>query len=194
MITINGTLRVRSINGRNGAFNVADLTTEIGEFKVKDAFLDQFEEGAYEGAFQIGRIFSASYTYGGRITIETRAHILGARLLNDDVGELPTEAVEPDPIEEQCKPPEAPTLPAPVAPDEQADEQAAAGTGQGQDEQDEQTEDDADKALFGHIYPLGGIVALDPTVDRAQFRRQRDRLKALGYHFDPLQQSWMKAA
>ncbi len=192
MITINGTLRVRSINGRNGAFNVADLTTEIGEFKVKDAFLDQFEEGAYEGAFQIGRIFSASYTSGGRITIETRASILGARLLNDDVGDLPTEAeaVEPDPIEEQCKPPEAPTtLPAPVTPDEQAEEQAA-GTEQGQDEQ---TEDDADKALFGHIYPLGGVVALDPTVDRAQFRRQRDRLKALGYHFDPLQQSWMKA-
>jgi hypothetical protein len=47
--------------------------------------------------------------------------------------------------------------------------------------------------LFGHIYPLGGTVALDPTVDRARFRRQRDRLKELGYRFEPLQQSWLKA-
>lgn len=188
MITLNGTLRVRSINGRNGRFNVADLGTEIGEFKVKDAFLDQFEEGAYDGAFQIGRIFAASYTNGGRITIETRAHVLGVRLHNDQVGQLPTEVVEPDPIEEAQQNPN-PEPPADVA--AQAD---------GVDMIDpapeavEHEEEDPDKILFGHLYPLGGTVALDPTVDRARFRRQRDRLKELGYRFEPLQQSWIMTA
>ncbi len=179
MITLNGTLRVRSINGRNGRFNVADLGTEIGEFKVKDAFLDQFEEGAYDGAFQIGRIFAASYTNGGRITIETRAHVLGVRLLNDQVGQLPTETVEPDPIEEVQQNPN------PEPPENIAAQADAVET---------IDEDDPDKLLFGHLYPLGGTVALDPTVDRARFRRQRDRLKELGYRFEPLQQSWLKAA
>ena len=188
MITLNGTLRVRSINGRNGRFNVADLTTEIGEFKVKDAFLDQFEEGAYDGAFQIGRIFAASYTNGGRITIETRAHVLGVRLLNDQVGQLPTEVVEPDPIEEAQQNPN-PEPPADVA--AQAD---GVDTIDPAPEAVEHEEEDQDKLLFGHIYPLGGTVALDPTVDRARFRRQRDRLKELGYRFEPLQQSWIKTA
>lgn len=188
MITLNGTLRVRSINGRNGRFNVADLVTEIGEFKVKDAFLDQFEEGAYDGAFQIGRIFSASYTNSGRITIETRAHVLGVRLLNDQVGQLPTETVEPDPIEEVQQHPN-PEPPANVA--AQAD---AVETIDSELTTDEREEEDPDKLLFGHLYPLGGTVALDPTVDRARFRRQRDRLKELGYRFEPLQQSWLKAA
>lgn len=191
MITLNGTLRVRSINGRNGRFNVADLTTEIGEFKVKDAFLDQFEEGAYDGAFQIGRIFAASYTNGGRITIETRAHVLGVRLLNDQVGQLPTEAVEPDPIEE-VQPNQNPEPPADVA--AQAETAEAIDPAPAAVEHEEHEEEDPDKLLFGHIYPLGGTVALDPTVDRARFRRQRDRLKALGYRFEPLQQSWIMTA
>jgi hypothetical protein len=186
MITLNGTLRVRSIYGRNGRFNVADLVTEIGEFKVKDAFLDQFEEGAYDGAFQIGRIFAASYTNGGRITIETRAHVLGVRLHNDQVGQLPTEVVEPDPIEEAQPNPE------PVA-----GITAQADTAEAIDPAPtavEHEEEDPDKLLFGHIYPLGGTVALDPTVDRARFRRQRDRLKELGYRFEPLQQSGIMTA
>lgn len=191
MITLNGTLRVRSINGRNGRFNVADLTTEIGEFKVKDAFLDQFEEGAYDGAFQIGRIVAASYTNGGRITIETRPHVLGVRLHNDQVGQLPTEAVEPDPIEE-VQPNQNPEPLADVA--AQAETAEAIDPAPAAVEHGEREEEDQDKILFGHLYPLGGTVALDPTVDRARFRRQRDRLKELGYRFEPLQQSWIKTA
>jgi hypothetical protein len=33
-------------------------------------------------------------------------------------------------------------------------------------------------------------IALDPTVDREVFRRQRDRLKAVGYRFDSKAQRW----
>ena len=35
-------------------------------------------------------------------------------------------------------------------------------------------------------------VKLDPTVDRAVFRNQRDRLKELGYLFDAKSQGWLK--
>lgn len=184
MITLQGTLRVRSINGRNGRFNVADLSTEIGDFKVKDAFLDQFEEGAYDGAFQIGRIYAASYTNGGRITIETRAHVLGVRLLDDQVGQLPTMVdPEPDPIEEVQRSPEPPEVAAQAVAVETIDPAPMTV---------ELEEEDPDKLLFGHIFPLGGVVMLDPTVDRARFRQQRDRLKELGYRFNPLNQNWVK--
>ena len=46
MITVkNATLRVKRINGRNGPFCIADLSTDFGEFKVKESLLDQFDEG-----------------------------------------------------------------------------------------------------------------------------------------------------
>ena len=34
MIKLRGTLSIRTINGRNGDFNIGRLTTEIGEFSV----------------------------------------------------------------------------------------------------------------------------------------------------------------
>jgi hypothetical protein len=53
---------------------------------------------------------------------------------------------------------------------------------------------DADAVLFGdELHALlmqHAPMKLDPTVDRTQFRTQRDRLKALGYGFDPKAQTW----
>lgn len=37
MINIPGQLAIRTINGRNGEFNVGKLSTSIGEFVIKDA-------------------------------------------------------------------------------------------------------------------------------------------------------------
>ena len=34
-------------------------------------------------------------------------------------------------------------------------------------------------------------ISLDPTVDRVQFRSQRERLKAVGYQFDAKSQEWV---
>ena len=54
MIKCNGTLRIKKIRqSRNGAFCIADLSTDFGEFKVKDPLLDQFEEGEYQGTLWI---------------------------------------------------------------------------------------------------------------------------------------------
>jgi hypothetical protein len=49
MLQVNGTLTVKKIHGAKGAFSVGDLVTEVGTFKIKDALLDQFEEGRYQG-------------------------------------------------------------------------------------------------------------------------------------------------
>lgn len=50
--------------------------------------------------------------------------------------------------------------------------------------------DDQDIELFGHQWPLGDSVKLDPTVDRGTFRAQVSRLKQLGYQFDARSQTW----
>ena len=51
MINIPGQLAIRTISGRNGEFNVGRLSTSIGEFVIKDALLDQYDEGKYRGDF-----------------------------------------------------------------------------------------------------------------------------------------------
>lgn len=54
--------------------------------------------------------------------------------------------------------------------------------------------DDQDIELFGHQWPLGNSVKLDPTVDRGMFRAQTLRLKQLGYKFDGPSQTWNYSA
>ncbi len=49
MIKIPGHLAIRTIQGRNGAFNVGRLSTSIGEFVIKDAVLEQHVEGKITG-------------------------------------------------------------------------------------------------------------------------------------------------
>ena len=53
-------------------------------------------------------------------------------------------------------------------------------------------ETETDAELFGLLWPLASPLKLDPTVDRNVFRKQRDRLKALGYTFEPIGQQWLK--
>ena len=72
-ITIEGSLRIKRIHGANGPFCVGDLSSEIGEFRVKDSVLDQFEEGVYSGRFAVSRIFPWSYSANGRMVLEVRA-------------------------------------------------------------------------------------------------------------------------
>tara|TARA_R100001244_G_scaffold43936_12_gene39434 strand:+ start:2524 stop:2832 length:309 start_codon:yes stop_codon:yes gene_type:complete len=52
-IVVPGQLTLRTIHGRNGPFNVGRLVTPIGKFAVKDAELEQYPEGKYDGEFVI---------------------------------------------------------------------------------------------------------------------------------------------
>jgi hypothetical protein len=201
MITLQGTLTVRTINGRNGPFNVGRLLTEIGEFAVKDPELDQYEEGRYEGTFGINLIYPTSYVAGGRMVMEVRARI-GLWSL-DDIDDLKPEdqepIVEPDPLEET--PPVGATSASDDARQPEADTDARTEHTAEPIEVEPQTTtadtppeaDQSLAALFGELWPLGKEVKLDPTVDRSQFRQQRDHLKAAGYQFRPLDQLWVQA-
>jgi hypothetical protein len=183
-MNIDGVLTIRTINGSNGPFNVGRLITDLGEFSVKDTLLEQYEEGRYEGNFNITQIFPSSYFSGGRFVVEVRATLKGLSL--DGVDDLKPEdtavASEPDPADDQPIPAKA------VAP-EKADQPIEA-----QVEGSVPTVEEGDESLFGMLWPLGTQVKLDPTVDRLKFRNQRNRLKDLGYAFDPREQIWSKAA
>lgn len=198
MITLPGQLAIKTIHGRNGDFNVGRLATSIGEFVIKNAELDQYREGKYEGDFVITEIRPSTYNTSGRMVIEIRAHLGGMTLSNidhlsrDEANRLSPQEV--DPIDEEAQAP----VPSTSAP---AEAKAATSsdplvdtTPFGADvpaklASKPVTQDD-DATLFGALWPLGEIVKLDATVDRRLLRQQRDRLGALGYEFAPLSQDW----
>ena len=175
MFKLSGVLSIRTINGRNGPFNVGRLVTDLGEFSVKDTLLDQYEEGKYEGDFGLSRIYPSYYVAGGRLVVEVRATLETMALAAIDAlaPEDVEQAVEPDPIEEAT---------------------TAQQAGPAGDELVEAGDENPDVRLFGELWPLEAKVKLDPTVDRALFRNQKERLKGLGYRFQPLGQFWEKRA
>lgn len=193
-IRIEGKIAVKSVSGFNGDFSVGDLTTGIGDFKVVDAILDQFEPGTYEGVFLVERIYPYSRVWNGKVMIEVRAKIADIILSTHSEVVLPIdEAPEPDPIVEQRSPVRMPPvvqLPTViVTPDGEILEQS--------ESKSELVEDLVSK-LFGAdpetletVLSGGEPIILDPTIDRELFRQQRDYLKAKGYKFDPIAQIWL---
>jgi hypothetical protein len=196
MITLTGQLSIKTIHGCNGAFNVGRLATSIGEFVIKNAELDQYEEGRYDGNFVITEIKPFTYATSGRMVIEIRAKLGGMTLSNSD--DLPGEEAsklalqEVDPVDEESAPPAA-QPPAPARGKRDPRDPLVDTTPFGE-EPAPLSPDAEDAALFGHLWPLGDVVQLDPTVGRLALRAQRDRLKALGYDIDPLSQDWRRAA
>ncbi|MDP9123496.1 MAG: DUF3275 family protein [Pseudomonadota bacterium] len=202
MITIPGQLAIKTIHGRNGDFNVGRLATSIGEFVVKNAELDQYAEGKYEGDFAIAEIRPSTYSANGRMVIEIRALLGGMTLSNidalsrDDARRLSPQEV--DPIDEEAQA----TTPT-TAPEAAGRKKARSSsdplldtTPFGSESSTAPTDASADAgdiddvALFGPLWPLGNVVKLDATVDRRVLREQRDRLGDLGYEFAPLSQDW----
>lgn len=176
MITVAGVLTVKQITGANGKFCTGDLNTSIGEFKVKEAILDQFEEGRYEGEFDIERFYLSSYVWRGKSTTDIRAKVTDIRLQNAEEGNVDiAPQPEMDPVAESVA-------------DLMADTISAASR-----DNDSQASDEMSK-LFGSELAKdiseNKAVKLDPTVDRTLFREQRDKLKQLGYEFEPLSQTW----
>ncbi|MFK4135377.1 Protein of uncharacterised function (DUF3275) [Pseudomonas luteola] len=193
MITISGQLAIRTIVGRNGDFNVGRLTTSIGEFVVKDAQLDQYNEGKYDGQFVITEIKPSSYSHRGRFVMEIRAHLAGMTL--DDLDNLTQEDTddlddrERDPIEEDVIPTEPllakPTFNKPRP--SYSDDTMPFGI----DMQRLPTRKPSDdEVLFGTLWPLGSVVKIDPTVSRQLIRDQCKRLGELGYVLDFRLQQW----
>ena len=214
MIMCVGTLRIKKIRqSRNGAFCIADLSTDFGEFKVKDPMLDQFEEGEYQGKVWINEIYLAQYISYGKAVTELRARLHDLQIENEDRRPVRSnEHSEPDPIDE------APAIQVPKKPEPALDPVSekradwasvkgnklgkAAGASQPseglatttQKDGSAPTDAEADLKLFGHellaLIENRQTIKLDPTVDRMQLRSQTAALRAKGYAFQSKQQTW----
>lgn len=196
-VRVRGTINIQRKSGRKGDFNIGDLSTEIGTFEVKDALIEQFEPGKYTGDFIIQWIEPDSFSWRGRVFVKNRATLV--EILVDEADEgapPPATPPEPDPIDSdvhqqaqlvgksnaattsagRTDPPPATAPTGSAAPSPDADGGSADGK------------------LFGaEIHSLvvtRSAVKMDPTVDRELFRQQRDRLKALGYTFNAVFQTW----
>ncbi|HDR9188814.1 TPA: DUF3275 family protein [Burkholderia vietnamiensis] len=190
MISLSGTLDVRTIKGSNGPFQVGELTTSVGEFKVKDKVLEQFEPGAYTGTFLIDKIYPHSYVWYGKVTVEIRARLSDVQLDNDEpfseTGQTPA-STEPDPADEE-RAPGTSTGMATAARSENAPVSAEAGGETG-----ELYLPDLFGTELADAIVAGEPVKLDPTVDRTVLRQQRDQLRAFGYALQASTQTWLKA-
>lgn len=206
----NTTLRVRKIRqSKNGPFAVADLITEIGQFRVKDQLLDAFDEGEYQATVWIAEIYLKQYVAFGRGVTELRAQLHDIRVDTATELESEPEPTEPDPIDE--------TIPERVAPNQvpQAMERESAAAPESPvdisalkaklkavgrrkakaDAPVDTTEPGNDLAvLFGEELwsRIQGRepVKLDSTVDRAKFRAQIKILGSLRYQFNPMEQAF----
>lgn len=194
MLMLDGTLRVAVKHGRRGAFRVGTLMTSIGNFKVLDKALEQFEAGDYAGNFLVESIYLKCEVWQGGMYNNIRADIAKGGFLIQDEQASPEhgEELAPDPLDEE-KPDFKAQAPA-EAGNNPENAQASPLSNPSSDASLKQ----ADEELFGlEIYQRFiqcMDIALDPTVDREQFRLQRDRLKADGYRFHSQTQLWKKAS
>lgn len=193
-----GQLTLRTIRGRNGPFNVGRLVTSIGEFAVKDADLEQYPEGKYDGTFHIRYIFPKAYPTAGGMRFEIRANLDGMtlsgldQLSNDEARSFAPQEV--DPLDEEQAQPAMPVAKPTSSPAVQASTDPLVDTTPfGFDSQPVAATngpDSEDAALFGLLWPLGESVKLDSTIDRRTLRAQIARLGELGYALDFKSQQW----
>lgn len=193
-IIVPGQLAVRTIHGRNGPFKVGNLTTPIGKFTVKDAELEQYPEGKYQGEFVLRYIFIKPIHFqNGSVGFEQRANLDGMTLSgidklskaearayssSHDVDPLDEEQ-DPTPVATPAKAPKPQPAPEQASKSSQADSPPATGGA-----------DNDDAVLFGLLWPLGESVKLDSTIDRRTLRSQIERLGKLGYAHDFKSQLW----
>jgi hypothetical protein len=193
-IIVNGSITIARKSGKRGDFNVGDLNTEIGEFEVKDALIEEFDPGKYTGRFVIDWIQPDSFTYRGRVFVKNRAKLAEILIDEGERGEPQQQMPpEPDPIEAEAAAPQPPSTQPAIG--LTSTDAAQATTGAASTATNAAAADDPDLALFGaelHAqFTQREPLQLDPTVDRQQFRAQRDRLKAIGYRFNPKTQGWL---
>ena len=211
-IVVPGQLTLRTIRGKNGPFTVGRLTTPIGEFAVKDAELEQYPEGKYDGEFIIRYIFAKSYPVAGGARFEVRVNLDGMtlngidKLSRDEARSFATQEVDPLDEEQGTQPAATPAKPATASrPAKSAPAQASTDplidtTPFGVDASTPPavaasgSTDEGDAALFGLLWPLGESVKLDSTIDRRALRAQIARLGELGYALDFKTQEWSRQA
>lgn len=218
-IIVPGQLTLRTIRGRNGPFTVGRLTTHLGVFAVKDAELEQYPEGRYDGEFVIRYIFPKSYPVGDGMRFEIRANLDGMtlhgidKLSRDEARSFATQDV--DPLDEEQGAAPGTRQPIPATPAKPATPSTGAAVSQASTDplidttpfgvdmpssahsaasQPQGAPESDDAALFGLLWPLQDCVKLDSTIDRRTLRAQIARLGELGYALDIKAQVWSRRA
>lgn len=209
MPIVHGHLRIKTFNGRYGKFTIGYLKSDLGEFTVREKELDQYDEGKYEGDFDISYIEQFNSKFFGKVEIGMRAYIQSMTITNaadltaEDKAQITPQ--EADPVIEEVKQEAVVLPPLPieplqidsnviksVQPEVVAKKPVIAKTAAKVELTDIETID-PDLELFGRsLWPLDDEVKLDMTVERIKLRAQRDRLNALGYEFEPIGQIWKK--
>jgi len=204
MIILEGNVTNKVIQGVNGDFSVGNFTTDIGQFKIRSQFLDQFDEGEYQVRVSVNKIGLNSYMSkrNGIIITEMELDIENLEMLDGEIMPIDAAPIEPDAsvatedrssnqkpvIETKGREAARPTIEAQSG-DEKLDQTRPII----HPDQATQPVDDADLAtLFGHLWPLGVEVKLDSTAVRSQFIKQKDFLKENGYQFNGKNQTWYK--
>lgn len=171
MYQFKGTLIVRKIFGKYGEFAIGTIQTPIGEFSVKQAQLDEYQEGTYEGRFVVSNIRTISGGFGtNKLILESRATLDSIHI--DEIDPAPVEVItEADPITEA---------------DNVDFEQVAAST---------QSTTDVDLQNLFNAQEIatieqGEAVVLDPSNDRGILRQQHNYLKTNAWKFNMQEQAW----
>ncbi|VFR23764.1 FIG034376: Hypothetical protein [plant metagenome] len=189
---------------------MGNLVTPIGKFTVKDAELEQYPEGKYQGDFVIRYIFTKPIPLrNGGFFFQQCANLDGMtlsaidKLSASEAHALATHDV--DPIDEETDASEAGVPAARSKPKSKPKTKQASvsaiedplldTTPFGVDLPPAKTAtssraDSDDAALFGILWPLGESVKLDSTIDRRTLRLQIARLGELGYEINPIAQEW----
>lgn len=211
MVKVHGQLRIKTLNGRYGRYNIGTLKSDLGEFNVKEKELDQYDEGKYEGEFEISYIELTNIKAYGRVEVGMRAFIQSMTitaadsLTAEDKAQITPQEAEPiiEEVNQKANPVVLPPKPIepiqiasnvikPVQPEPGAKTSTIAETPVKADVSVTQSTN-PDQELFGRsLWPLGNEVKLDMTVDRIKLRAQRDRLQDLGYEFKAIGQVWTK--
>lgn len=195
-ISLAGKLTVVERNGKNGAFMVAELQTEIGIFKVKHRTLDQFPEGSFSGVFHITRVYNQSNFAKGQIWVSLYADLDWDALqimAQNQVSEI-SESLEVVAMVEESE--EAAVAPAPLVTESRSDAAQTVSPVLPSHQASVSEEDDlvdSHQQLDSLIEQGVAKIKLDASLDdRHLFRELRDKLKQSGYGYDVQSQSWNK--
>ncbi|VFR27565.1 FIG034376: Hypothetical protein [plant metagenome] len=191
---------------------MGNLVTPIGKFTVKDAELEQYPEGKYQGEFILRYCFIKPIRLrNSGIFFEHRANLDGMTLSGiDKLSKAEARAFatqDVDPLDEETGTPPAiePAAPPRLKPRPKPRSRPATAAATEDSSLDttpfdvdlppvtaatSSKADNDDVALFGILWPLGESVKLDSTIDRRTLRLQIARLGKLGYEIDPIAQQW----
>lgn len=207
--TVQATLDVVFIKGRYGLFPVGTIKSNIGNFTCRDQWLETFEQGSYEGEFDIDEI--SLYGYMTRGSVREQRTMMRATVRAYRIEEM-SEELEPfiehempsDPLEEESKPVAISVEKVTEAeredelPDWLKDEQPSPKLFNDNDEISETVLFIRDKLRSvgsDSEWNLGDDITVPPEIDRLDQRSIVKTLKASGYRLiDPNQRLWSMTA